>query len=384
MTSSDTNAPASALLRSLARASHDLRQPFSSSAIFLHLLEQELTTPRQRQIAGRLRESVESARDLLNALLDLSAIESGRVVPVPAPVSLEDLLLRVAEAFAGTADGRGLRFAYVPTSAWVSSDAALLERTVRALVANAMAFTPVAPGRGRVVLGVRHRGDRAAIQVWDDGPGITPDHQDRIFEPFERLETARHDRSRGLGLGLTLGRRTADLLGHRLSLRSWSGRGSVFEVEAPAIRFRHRDVTPTDDGLAVAQRPLLVLLEDDMLQRLALEDLLTGWGWDCVPSIGVDAALAAIRDRGTAPAAVIADLNLGGRERGDGAIGRIRGIFGPSVRGVVVTGDTDEQLRLRLVAAGIAVVHKPVEPAALRAALGAMTPPGPVVRASDG
>jgi signal transduction histidine kinase len=87
----DSPPPATDILRTIARASHDLRQPFSSMAIFLHLLEQELTTPRQRQIASRLRESVESGRDLLNALLDLAALDAGPVAPAPTPVPLEDL-----------------------------------------------------------------------------------------------------------------------------------------------------------------------------------------------------------------------------------------------------------------------------------------------------
>lgn len=368
MSRPDSPRPAADLLRTIARASHDLRQPFSSMAIFLHLLDQELTTPRQRQIAGRLRESIESGRDLLNALLDLAALDAGRLAPVPSPVPLEDLLLRVAEGAAGTADDRRLRLSYVPTSAWVMSDAALLERTVRALVANALGFTAVAAGRGRVVLGVRRRGGRVAIQVWDDGPGIPAADVDRIFEPFERLDTPRHDRIRGLGLGLAIARRTAELLGHRLTVRSVAGRGTVFEIEAAGVALAP---TAADTGVAgVRAAPVVMLLEDDVLQRLALEDLLAGWGWTCVAGGRAEVALAAARDRGLVPTAVIADLNLAGGERGDAAVARIRTTHGPGVRGIVVTGDTDDRLRRTLEAAGLAVLHKPVDPAALRKALG--------------
>lgn len=364
----DAPPPATDLLRTIARASHDLRQPFSSMAIFLHLLEQELTTPRQKQIAGRLRESVESGRDLLNALLDLAALDAGRTAPAPGPVPLEDLLLRVAEGATAAADDRRLRLSYVPTSAWVVSDATLLERTVRALVANALAFTAVGGGRGRVVLGVRRRGNRVAVQVWDDGPGIAPADLDRIFEPFERLETPRHDRARGLGLGLAIARRTADLLGHRLSVRSRPGRGSVFEIEAPAVALDapDADAGPTPTHAA----PVVVLLEDDVLQRLALDDLLSGWGWTCIPAGRAEVALRTAQDRGLVPTAVVADLNLAGGERGDAAVRRIRDAHGPAVRGIVVTGDTDETLRRTLQAAGLTVLHKPVDPAALRNALG--------------
>lgn len=365
----DSQPPAADLLRTIARASHDLRQPFSSMAIFLHLLEQELTTPRQRQIASRLRESVESGRDLLNALLDLAALDAGRVAPAPAPVPLEDLLQRVAEGAVAVADERRLRLSLVPTTAWVSSDAALLERTVRALVANALAFTPVGDGRGRVVLGVRRRGDRVAIQVWDDGPGIAPADLDRIFEPFERLDTPRHDRVRGLGLGLAIARRTADLLGHRLSARSRPGRDTAFEIEAPAVDLA--GPAATRRGAETGQAPVVVLLEDDVLQRMALEDAIADWGWTCVAVGRGEAALAALRDRGLVPSVVVADLNLGAGERGDAAVRAIREAYGPAVRGIVVTGDTDDRVRRTLAGDGLAVLLKPVDPAALRNALGA-------------
>jgi CheY-like chemotaxis protein/anti-sigma regulatory factor (Ser/Thr protein kinase) len=367
MSAPDSPPPAADLLRTIARASHDLRQPFSSMAIFLHLLEQELTTPRQRQIASRLRESVESGRDLLNALLDLAALDAGRVAPAPTPVPLEDLLLRVAEGAVAVADERRLRLSLVPTTAWVSSDAVLLERTVRALVANALAFTPVGGGRGRVVLGVRRRGDRVAIQVWDDGPGIAPADIDRIFEPFERLDTPRHDRVRGLGLGLALARRTADLLGHRLSARSRPGRGAVFEIEAASVDLA---VPPATERAEAGPAPIVVLIEDDVLQRMALEEIIGGWGWTCVAVARTAAALAALRDRGLVSAVVVADLNLGAGERGDAAVRAIREAYGPAVRGIVVTGDTDDRLRRTLAGEGLAVLHKPVDPAALRNALG--------------
>jgi CheY-like chemotaxis protein len=113
-----------------------------------------------------------------------------------------------------------------------------------------------------------------------------------------------------------------------------------------------------------------VLLEDDLLQRLALEDIVAGWGWTCVAVARTGAALAALRDRGLVPAVVVADLNLGAGERGDAAIHTIREAYGPAVRGIVVTGDTDDRLRRTLAGDGLAVLLKPVDPAALRNALG--------------
>ena len=128
------------------------------------------------------------------------------------------------------ASARGLSLKIVSTSAWVTSDRVLLKRILRNLLTNALRYTEC----GGVLLGCRSQGPHVAIQVIDSGVGIPPESQDTIFEDFTRLNNASpagDGHGTGLGLGLGIVRRMAELLGHRLTLRSAPGRGSTFSVQ---------------------------------------------------------------------------------------------------------------------------------------------------------
>ena len=116
----------------------------------------------------------------------------------------------------------------MPTKQVLRSDPALLERIMRNLVANALRYTE----HGGVVVGARRRGDRVAIEVWDSGSGIEAAEREHIFEEFYQIGNPERDRTRGLGLGLAIVRRLADLLGHEVEVASRVGRGSVFRVLA--------------------------------------------------------------------------------------------------------------------------------------------------------
>ncbi|WP_448204163.1 ATP-binding protein [Azospirillum sp. sgz302134] len=237
--------------RFLAAASHDLRQPFQAMSLFHHILTAKLTDPKQREVAHKLGEALAAGNTLLNTLLDTSALEAGNVKPRPVVLPVRDITDRLAREFAEQAAGKGLTLRAVPSSAFVRSDPVLLERMVRNLLVNALRYT----GSGRILLGCRHRGDRLLIEVWDTGPGIAPDHQQRIFEDFYRCGTDQRDSGGGLGLGLSIVRRTAQILGHRVEVRSRVGKGTVFSIAVPLIGDRHRPV-PEDAEPSPAVAPV--------------------------------------------------------------------------------------------------------------------------------
>ncbi|MBP2295372.1 sensor histidine kinase [Azospirillum rugosum] len=217
--------------RFLAAASHDLRQPFQAMSLFHHILSSKLTEPAQREVAEKLGEALASGNTLLNTLLDTSALEAGNVKPRPVVFPFQDVAERLGREFTEQAAGKGLTLRTVPTSAIVRSDPVLLERMVRNLLVNALRYT----NTGHILLGCRHRGDRLLIEVWDTGPGIPPDQQQRIFEDFYRCGTDQRDSARGLGLGLSIVRRTAQILGHQVEVRSRVGKGTVFSIAVPLI-----------------------------------------------------------------------------------------------------------------------------------------------------
>ncbi|MBP2313235.1 sensor histidine kinase [Azospirillum soli] len=229
--------------RFLAAASHDLRQPFQAMSLFHHILSARLTDPKQQEVAVKLGEALATGNTLLNNLLDTSALESGTVKPRPQSFPFQEIADRLATEIADQATGKGLSLRMVPTSAIVHSDPVLLERMVRNLLVNALRYTV----SGRILLGCRRRGGQLAIEVWDTGPGIPADQQQRIFEDFYRCGADQPDAGRGLGLGLSIVRRTAQILGHRVGVRSTVGKGTVFSIAVPLVGDRHNPPEPESE-----------------------------------------------------------------------------------------------------------------------------------------
>ena len=234
--------------RFLAAASHDLRQPFQAMSLFHHILTARLTDPKQKEVADKLGEALAAGNTLLSTLLDTSALEAGNVKPRPVACAFQEIADRLAREFTEQASGKGLALRMVPTSAVVLSDPVLLERMVRNLLVNALRYT----GQGRILLGCRHRGDRLLIEVWDTGPGIPDDQLQRIFDDFYRCGTDQRDSGRGLGLGLSIVRRTAQILGHRIDVRSQVGKGTVFSLAVQLLGDRHRPAPEQPDSSPAA------------------------------------------------------------------------------------------------------------------------------------
>ncbi|PGH54365.1 histidine kinase [Azospirillum palustre] len=222
--------------RFLAAASHDLRQPFQAMSLFHHILMSKLDDPHQLEVAGKLGEALTAGNTLLSTLLDTSALEVGNVKPRVVEFDVQDILSRLAVEIGDQAIDRGLLLRMVPCSVRVKSDPILLERMVRNLLVNALRYTT----EGRILLGCRRRstadgGMRLSIEVWDTGPGIAEAEMAAIFEDFYRCGTDQRDSGRGLGLGLSIVRRMAEMLDHPVTVRSRVGHGTMFAVSIPVV-----------------------------------------------------------------------------------------------------------------------------------------------------
>jgi signal transduction histidine kinase len=215
--------------RFLAAASHDLRQPLQAAGMFIEVLAAQIEEPRQAAVVDKLRRSVDATNILLNALLDVTTLECGKVQPDITIFPLMPLLASLAEQVEPDATARGLSLRVVETGIWVASDRVLLERLLRNLVTNALRYTD----KGSVLLGCRRCGPHVGIQVVDTGMGIPADKLETIFEDFTRLVARRppgDGSGAGLGLGLGVVRRMANLLGHQIVVKSTIGHGSNFSV----------------------------------------------------------------------------------------------------------------------------------------------------------
>lgn len=354
----------------LSAASHDLRQPFQAMHLFHHLLMGRLTDPTSIELGQKLEESIIGGETLLRALLDVSALEAGLVVPQPKSFPIDETLGQMLQEFAPEAEAKGLRFNVRPADAEVMSDPALLERLLRPILSNAVRYTE----KGGILLAARRRGGMLRVEVWDTGIGIAPANHAVIFEDFHQLGNPGRDRRQGLGLGLAIARRLALTLGHPLTMRSKSGQGSVFVVELPlADRTGNEDDSDIEEegelGGDSVETGTVLVIEDDAMQLEGMGLLLRGWGYDVIPTRSIGEACAELTASRQPPDLVLSDLRLSGPETGIDAIQAVRARCGRRVPGVIVTGDTDPD-RLRSVdRSGFRLVHKPCDPALLKSLL---------------
>jgi len=358
--------------RFFAAASHDLRQPLHSLGLFTSALDTHLTSSKAHEIAHSIGQSITALESLFDALLDLSRLDAGIVAVQPRNVGLQPLFDRLTREFHAEAVERDLRLRFVPTRAVVRTDPLLLERILTNLVANALRYTP----RGGVVVGVRRRGDRVAIEVCDTGIGIPADKQALVFEEFYQVDNPGRDRRRGLGLGLAIVQRLAQLLGHPLSLRSAPGRGTCFAIELP--RTQEPADTPAeqpsvgDDDTLLGVR--ILVIDDDVMVRDGTAALLRQWRAEACTAASSAEAVSAVGD-GFVPDAMIVDLRLGEAHDGIDVIQALRKRLGRETPALLVSGDTGAVELARVRSSGIALLTKPVAPAKLRSLLRAMLAP---------
>jgi signal transduction histidine kinase len=361
----------------LAAASHDLRQPLHAVGLFAAALAAKARDPDVRPLVTSVRVSVEALEGLFAQLLDLSQLEAGALHPMPADFALEPLFTRIAADLAPQAIAHGIALRAVRTRAYVNSDAILLERIVRNLVTNAVRYTR----SGGVLIGVRRRGRDIRIDVVDTGIGIAAVDRSRVFDEFVQLAaTPRHHAGgRGMGLGLAIVRRLADLLGHAIEMESAPGRGSRFSVTVPraarSIPVVHRceaSVAPATASAQALAGTNVVIVDDDPAVVDAMRALFASWratacGGDAASS--ALAALAAASD-GAYPRVdlIIADLRLADGASGIDAIVELRSQLDTEAPALIVSGDTSAAARVEVETAGIRLLVKPVVASALREA----------------
>lgn len=353
--------------RFLAAASHDLRQPMHALGLFVSQLTNRVTDPDTKHLANRVESAVSALQGLLDALLDVSRLDAGVVTPNIVDFSANSILERIENAFAADATDRELRFRIVRTTLMLKSDPLLLERILINLVANAMRYTE----NGGVLVGCRRRGKHVRIEVWDSGIGISPEHQQAIFQEFYQIGNPERDRQKGLGLGLSIAARLALLLGGRIDVRSQPGHGSVFAVEIPrgesVLRSTSFD-TSTNITTSLHNTTVLVI-DDDALVCEALAGLITQWGGTALTaSCGKD-ALTISTQASNQPNVVLCDYRLPAGETGDNVIKLLREHIDPALPAALITGDTAPERLREANKSGVPLLHKPVQPARLRALL---------------
>lgn len=355
--------------RFMQATSHDLLQPISAAKLFVAAMEQQLENSGgdKRLIAqvGHVEKSLETAEQLIAALREISRLDSGKMQPDYHHINIGELLRSLATQFEALAAAKGIRFHFVSCGRWIKTDPQLLRRILQNFLSNAIHYTK----RGGVLFGCRRTQQGLRIEVWDTGPGIAPDAMGLIFREFERLNPGVTSADKGLGLGLTIAKRMADLLGHTIDVRSAPGEGAVFSVLVP---FGEPDVPVIAEQTKMPFRPELtgirVLCIDNEEEILhGMKSLLQQWGCDVLlASDGTDvqALLNDYPDNQSPPDILLVDFHLDENLTG---IEVVNGLPDNWRRQpcIVISADNSDEIMQQAELAGHAFLSKPVTPETL-------------------
>lgn len=355
--------------RFLAAATHDLRQPLHALSLTLASLRMQAASAEAEPLIARADDCTRHLSAMFDALLDQARLDAGTIELRLEPIALAALLAQIESQFLPLARSRGLWLRCRPTTTVLLSDRTALWRIASNLVTNALAAT-----RSGGVL-IAWRGGAQCLEVRDSGRGIAIEDQARIFDEFHRLPAPDDPADRGLGLGLSTVRRLAGLLGGQVSVRSAPGKGSVFRVSFDGAQvlgqieaaveacLHHGDLRiPAVPGLRV------LAVDDDAVIRASLATLLAQWGYEVRLAASAADAMSQI-ENGWRPQVLLLDRHLpdaSGLELGT----RLRARLQPAPACLIVTGDTAPEDFRAMLASGFEVLHKPVAPEVLRAALG--------------
>lgn len=357
--------------RFLAAASHDLRQPATAIALFSDALERNLTGKPEHEDARRTKQAARALGQALESMLDISRLDAGAVLPQMGTVSVQQVFQQLNQTFSTQADANGLELRVRATDLWIRSDRQLLDRMLGNLVSNAIKYTE----HGGILVVARRHGTVVHIEIIDTGVGIAPMHLDKIFDEFYQVDNPGRDRSRGLGIGLSIVQRLARLLDHSVQVRSVPARGTRFRISAanmlPGSDAETRLHThPLRSGANRLPRHVLVLDDEaDIVDAMA--SMLASYGVKVTRCTTVEQAYAALAE--TDPQEPIevflCDVRLGDGVDGLDLVQSLNVTDGPILRIVLMTGETAPHDIRRLRASGYPVLSKPVTPALLIAEL---------------
>ena len=343
--------------RFLAAASHDLRQPIHAQGLFLDVLSRTKLSEHQRDLLDKARIASDASSDMINSLLDYSRIEAGVIIAKMRTFNLQQLINKIENELAPLADKKGIFYRTRETNLVVYSDPALVEMILRNLVSNAIHYTR----RGGLLVACRKRGNKCLVEVWDTGIGISPEHQNEVFQEFHQLGNPERDRNSGLGLGLAIAQGLAHALNENISLASTPKSGSVFRLSLP-VADSTLSVDQIEPPINISE-PLnarVLIIDDDETVRQGMCHLLTDWGCVCDTAESIAEALVLVRDY--TPDVLVTDYRLHEWSTGIDAIFAVRAQLGINLPVLLITGDNSSTLIKESQDFGIPILHKPVSP----------------------
>jgi CheY-like chemotaxis protein/two-component sensor histidine kinase len=323
-------------------------------------LRRIVTDPDASDALAQQELAIGAMSRLLNALLDISKLESGAIKPEPTDFTVAALFEELRAEFAGLAASKGLELHVETCMDCVHSDPSLVEQILRNLVSNAIKYTR----EGRVLLRCLKEEARIRIEVLDTGIGIPADQIPYIYDEFYQIGVPTNSTRDGYGLGLSIVQRLVKLLNLGFDVRSELGKGSAFSVVLPASRGQvavsraERPELPRREPHIA--KPHILLVEDDEGVRNATRMLLKveGYRVTAVSSLAEAVRTAHGDERIDL---LVTDYHLGNGETGTQVIAALRNALGVAVKAVLMTGDTSTAVRELPLDTRLRMASKPIK-----------------------
>jgi PAS domain S-box-containing protein len=357
--------------RFLATASHDLRQPLQTLALLSGTLRRMIIHENAEEVLSQQEQAIGAMSRLLNALLDISKLESGAIKPELRDFKVADLFDGLRREFASITANKGLTLQVESSEECAHSDPALVEQILKNLASNAIKYTR----QGRVLLRCSRENDAIRIEVRDTGIGIPAEQIAYIYDEFYQVGVPNNTSREGYGLGLSIVQRLVKLLNLRLEVASEVGRGSTFSLTLPAGQSQSAAIAP-QPSVAVAsapqtRKPRVLLVEDDPGVRGATRMLLAVEGYRVTAVSSNSEALRSAREEGK-PDLLITDYHLGDGELGTEVIAAVRESVGADIKAVLVTGDTSSLIKQMSGDPHLRIASKPINAEELLAILASL------------
>ena len=346
--------------RFLATASHDLRQPLQTLALLNGALRRMDADPDSAEALAHQDQAIGAMSRLLNALLDISKLESGAIKPEPTDFVVASIFEELRREFAGLAAKKGLHLEIETCQDCVHSDPSLVEQILRNLVSNAVKYTR----EGWVRIRCQHEDAFVRLEVADSGIGIPAEQIPFIYEEFYQVGVPTNSSREGYGLGLSIVQRLVKLLELRLDVRSEVGKGSAFSLTLPAARrfttAVGSETRPHPIPAVREAKSRVLLVEDDLAVRDATRLLLKVEGYQVFPVASLTEALQKVREVDGVDL-LVTDYHLSEGETGIQVITALREAMGTPLKAVLITGDTSTAIKELPSNPDLRVASKPIK-----------------------
>jgi signal transduction histidine kinase/CheY-like chemotaxis protein len=352
--------------RFLAATSHDLRQPLYALDLYLGALRTELRNSNQFELLDKVQISSKTLADLLNALMDVSKLDSGGVEVNAEYFDLMDVLLAICIEYEQQAKDKGIEIKASLGEALVSTDPILLGRILRNLICNAINHNE----NCRLIVSTSLSNGKVKVDIIDSGKGISVIELNNIFSEFYQLNNPERDRNKGLGLGLAIVKRLADLLSIDIEVESEVDKGTRFSLTlALAIdkrKISRLKIIDSVDNIDLAGL-FIIVIDDEKTVRDATKTLLRNWGCEVLSvSSQLELMTTLSEDNYPTPDLVISDYRLADKKNGLVAVRAVYDYFMVEIPALIVTGDSSKKIVSEITASKYALLLKPVSSQTLR------------------